>query len=167
MNQTHVALPGTNRVPMPGARAVGAVSEEEWVEVTVKVRRMEELPAVDDRPKTTMTRAQLDAKHGASPGDIETVEKAFGKYGLEVIEADPATRTVRLGGPVSDMEKAFQVKLVRYAHERGDYRGRVGALQVPSELAGIVIGVFGLDNRRVVKERATAPRLHSLTASRA
>jgi len=166
MTQTHVALPGTNRVPMPGARALGAVSEEEWVEVTVKVRRMAELPSVKDRPKTTMTRDELEAKHGASQGDIDTVEKAFAKYGLEVVDSDAATRTVRLGGPVSDMEKAFQVKLVRYAHERGDYRGRVGALQIPGELAGIVIGVFGLDDRRVVKERATAPRLHSLTASR-
>ena len=107
MTQTHVALPGTNRVPMPGARALGAVSEEEWVEVTIKVRRMAELPSVKDRPKTTMTRDELEAKHGASQGDIDTVEKAFAKYGLEVVDSDAATRTVRLGGPVSDMERAF------------------------------------------------------------
>jgi len=167
MDQTHVVVPGSDRVPMPGARALGAANQEEWVEVTIKLRRKADLPALDGRPKTPMTLTDLEAAHGASEEDVAAVEKALGKYGLQVIDSDAATRTVRMGGPVSEMEKAFQVKLIRYAHERGDYRGRVGALQVPSELKDIVEGVFGLDNRRVVKRRATAPRLSSLTAARA
>ena len=31
------------------------------------------------------------------------------------------------------------------------YRGRVGEVQIPAELAGIVTVVTGLDNRRLVK----------------
>jgi kumamolisin len=62
------------------------------------------------------------------------------------------------------MERAFQVKLIRYKHERGNYRGRRGPLQIPKTLEGIVVGVFGLDNRRVVKERRGTARLGSLAA---
>ncbi len=51
------------------------------------------------------------------------------------------------------MEQAFQVKLFNYKHESGDYRGRVGRVSVPSAVKEIVQGVFGLDNRRVVRRR--------------
>ena len=33
-NNTHVVLSGSERVPLPGAHALGAASEHEWVEVT-------------------------------------------------------------------------------------------------------------------------------------
>jgi kumamolisin len=36
---------------------------------------------------------------------------------------------------------------------RGPYRGRIGALHVPAALAHDIVGVFGLDNRRVVRRR--------------
>ena len=51
------------------------------------------------------------------------------------------------------MEKAFQVKLFNYAHESGNYRGRIGEVGVPAALKDIVQGVFGLDNRRVARRR--------------
>jgi len=39
------------------------------------------------------------------------------------------------------------VKLQYYTHPHGSYRGRVGSISLPKSLAGIVQGVFGLDNR--------------------
>jgi kumamolisin len=46
-------------------------------------------------------------------------------------------------------------------HEGGSYRGRTGALTVPAELADIVEGVFGIDDRPVAKphfqRRKTSP----------
>ena len=51
------------------------------------------------------------------------------------------------------LEQAFQVKLLQYSHARGDYRGRVGSVQIPAALKGIVVGVFGLDDRPVVRKR--------------
>jgi kumamolisin len=167
MNQSHVVLPGTNRVPLPGARVVGSCSEDEWIEVTVKLCRKAKLPELDGRPKEPMTYEELTRTYGCNQEDINKVAEVLHEFGLEVVESDPKTRTVKVAGPASAMEKAFLVKLVHYKHERGDYRGRVGALHVPAKLAGLVEGVFGLDNRRVTKHRsaATAPRMKALSAA--
>ncbi len=165
--QSHVPLTGSERVPLPGARALGVVSEHEWVEVTVKIRRKAPLPEVSGRPKATMSRADLGTLHGASPADIDKVSEVFQRYGLQVMETSPERRSVRLGGPASAIEQAFQVKLMRYAHERGEYRGRIGAVHLPKELDGIVVAVFGLDNRRVVKRRGGLAHLASLSSTQA
>jgi kumamolisin len=157
---THIVLPGSLRHPSPGAHALGPADADEWVEVTVKLRRKAPLPAVPDRPSKPLSRAELGDKYGAAQADIDKVKAAFAPYGVEVESADPASRSVRLGGPVHAMEKAFQVRLVQYAHDRGRYRGRVGTLQIPADVKDVVVGVFGLDKRPVVKKRApvaTAP----------
>jgi kumamolisin len=69
--------------------------------------------------------------------------------GLSVLEKSPSKRSLRLKGSIASLSKAFEVKLRRYSHKTGDYRGRVGALKIPAELQGIVRAVLGLDNRRV------------------
>ena len=54
-----------------------------------------------------------------------------------------------LEGSVDAFSAAFGVVLQQYADDRGGcaYRGRQGAVHVPDQLAGVVDGVFGLDNR--------------------
>src|SRR5204863_7537776 len=54
---------------------------------------------------------------------------------------------VDLSGTVEAMEQAFGVKLERYTEGRRSFRIRTGKINIPAELAGIVQGVFGLDNR--------------------
>jgi len=41
----------------------------------------------------------------------------------------------------------FRPQLKRYRIAKRTFRGRTGALSVPTELASIVVGVFGFDNR--------------------
>jgi kumamolisin len=163
---SHVVLPGSHRAPSRHARVLGVADPDHWVEVTLKLRRKEPLPEVVGRPAVPMSRAELGAKYGASEQDVEAVKRAFEPYGLEVVEANPAARSVRLGGPAHAMEKAFQVKLLRYAHPRGNYRGRVGAIEIPAALKGVVLGVFGLDERPVVKPRMTRGTIASPAVSR-
>jgi kumamolisin len=154
MAETHRRIPGSERQVMPGARVLGHANPNTTIEVTLKLRRKQELPEIAGRPAEQLTRKELSQKYGASEQDIQAVTSAFEKYGLKVEEADAARRTVRVSGPVAAMENAFMVKLFNYAHERGNYRGRVGHVHVPDEIKdGIVQGVFGLDNRRVARER--------------
>jgi subtilase family serine protease len=55
---------------------------------------------------------------------------------------------VWLAGTVERMSAAFGVSLAEYDHPRGGtFRGRTGAILIPPELDGIVVGVFGLDSR--------------------
>src|SRR5271165_3905137 len=128
MAQTHTAVKGSERVPLPGARALGAAHAEQWVEVTVKLKRKAQLPDLTERPKTLLTRDELTAKYGSDPADVEKAAKTFSDMGLEVLNKDPKTRTVELGGTVSAMNAAFGVKLTRFTHEGEEYRGRVGAV---------------------------------------
>ena len=65
------------------------------------------------------------------------------------------------------MSEAFAVALQTYEHEvtprpgqgpvRESYRGRDGVIYVPGDLAPIIVGVFGLDNRRVTKRNNGDP----------
>ena len=149
----HVILPGSDRVALAGARATGRANANATIEVTLKLRRIAPLPVLTGRPAATITRKTLAAKYGASPKDIAKVSAVFKRLGLTTVHSDAATRTVRLSGTVAAMEAAFLVRLFDYAHPGGDYRGRVGPIHLPVDLQGVVEGVFGLDNRRVVRQR--------------
>ena len=151
--QTHVVLEGSRRRMLPGARLLGRADAQEKMDVTVKVRRMKDLPELAGRPERAMTHAELAAGYGASPADLELTRAVLGRFGLAVAQSSPAARSIRFTGTVAQMENAFQVRLFTYAHESGNHRGRVGDIQVPRELGPIVQGVFGLDNRRVVRRR--------------
>jgi kumamolisin len=153
-----VAIKGSERVAVPGAKAVGRTDADQWLEVTLKLRRRAPLPPLDGRPAGTLTHDELAAQYGADPEAVKRVADIFTTLGLTVISCDAETRSVKLGGPASAMEAAFQVKLMNYTHERGDYRGRVGVLQVPATVADVVEGVFGLDNRRAVRRKPAEPR---------
>jgi kumamolisin len=153
MSQTHVVVQGSERAPLPGAVATGPANANATIEVTLKLRRKEALPAITGRPKDTITHAQLADRYGASDADIQKVVEVLGKFGLKQSDVNQGARSIRLQGTISSMEEAFQVKLFNYAHTGGTYRGRVGSVQIPAELQGIVQGVFGLDNRQVARRK--------------
>ncbi len=164
---THDVVVGSQRVPLPGARALGPANPHTTIEVTLKLRGKKELPELKERPKKAMTRDELAAEYGASKRDIDKVTEVFGKLGLQVVDANEISRSVRLSGSVAAMEQAFLVKLFNYAHAHGNYRGRVGTVHVPQEVGEAVEGVFGLDNRQVARRRRQpvrdVTRRHALT----
>ncbi len=96
-----------------------------------------------------MARDEFEKAHGADPADLDKIKKFAQEFGLQVRETgtELARRTVVLSGTVSNLQKAFNVELKEYNHPKGNFRGRVGALSVPTEYADIITGVFGLDNR--------------------
>ncbi|HXP63250.1 MAG TPA: S53 family peptidase [Dongiaceae bacterium] len=152
-----VSIPGSERKPVRGARATGPIPPNERLRVTVRVRRRKPLPAaaIDGRQspsmRTYLTRAELEADHGADPKDIQKVEEFARQYQLIVIESSAARRSVILSGTVPAFGRAFRVNLQTWEHPGGTYRGREGPVQVPSALANIIVGVFGLDNRPFAK----------------
>lgn len=164
---SHIVLPGSQRSLLAGSHIIGKVDPDQWIEVTLKLRRKAPLPALTERPKTPLTQAELTAKYGAAADDLAKVKSVCEGYGLEVVGQDATARTVRLGGPISAMEKAFQVRLFHCAYDKENYRGRSGAVHLPAELEGIVVGVFGLDDRRVVRRRLRKGHPAALTLAAA
>lgn len=167
MEKQHVILGGSTRQVRPGAKVLGAAGPEEWIELTIKVRRKKPLPDITGRPATILTRAELEAEYGADPADMETVKTVLGGLGLKILGADPISCSVKVAGPAQIIEKVFLVKLFHYSHESGNYRGRTGVLHIPAELSGIVTGVFGLDNRKLVRDRRRRRKLSSLLLAQA
>ena len=108
---------------------------------------MVDLGAVPVSRRTYLGRPEFAAVHAATPDDLRRVSEFADRCGLEVLAAEPARRVVRLSGASADVARAFGVELRRYDHPRTPYRGQVGGTRIPPDLAGAVLGVFGLDSR--------------------
>jgi kumamolisin len=159
--QDRKTISGSDRAaPLHGARAIGEIPAGERFEVTVRVRRRTALASLathgfnaDQAPakRKYLTREKYAADYGSDPADIAKVEAFAKAQGLVVVESSPARRSVFLSGTAADFSKAFGAKIEQYEHDGGTYRGRTGELTVPAELAPLVEGVFGIDNRPVAK----------------
>jgi kumamolisin len=127
--------------------------------------------------------------YGASPEDLKAVEKFVSDAGMKVVDSSAARRTVQVEGKVSLVNAAFGVVLQRYsspmppprserppakmektikrvpARARQEHRGYEGDLYVPGNLCQIIVGVVGLDNRKVTGRNASAsPFFSKVTA---
>ena len=150
-----IPLKGSDRKPLPGSRTVGPADSSEPVQVSVLVRRRANHEfkdrvrriAAGDRSVTPLSRGEYARKFGAEPADIAAVKSFAAKHSLSVIQESEVRRTVVLSGTVAQVEVAFGVRLQKYDHPRGKYRGREGAVHLPSELGAVVEAVLGLDNR--------------------
>jgi kumamolisin len=156
---THRAIHGTERTPVPGARRVGPADPKEVLTVSVRLRRRQDAPAIpglndyagNSPGQNRVSRAEFAAKFGAAEADLERVADFARSYGLGVVESSIARRTVVLSGTVEQMNLAFAVELGQYESPRESYRGREGPVHLPKELAEVVEGVFGLDNRQMAE----------------
>ena len=169
-----VGLPGTERLPVPGTRAIGPTPPDARVRVSIHLRARAALPdpmlfgamPADARP-ATLSRAEFAERYGASPADIAGVRAFAEAAGLHVVEEHVARRTVIVEGTADAVQRAFDVRLSQFAHPDGtEYRGRVGPVHVPESLAHAVDGVFGLDTRRTARSNAIirpmpAPQAHA------
>lgn len=153
---------GSDRAPVIGAEEAGPADPNEEVRVTVLVRRrpdsalaarVDEMSAKPPAGRRYLTREQLSAQHGAEDADLTRVAAWATGMGLSVLETSALTRTVVLAARVEDLASAFQVDLVRYRYETGTYRGRTGPVLIPADLADIVVGVVGLDDRPQARPR--------------
>jgi hypothetical protein len=174
---TYVNLKGSERHPSPGAKLIGPADPKEQFRVTIVLRRRPDgqpMPTPDyyarvpPAKRRRLSEAEFAAKYGASPEDIQAVTNYATAMGLTIVETSAARRSVIVSGTVAQMEKAFKVTLNQYEAPvslsgskppmKGTeppamevYRGRDGFIQVPKELTDIVIGAFGLDNRKITK----------------
>lgn len=155
-NSRRRTVSGSERAPFSAARARAPVAREERFEVTVRLRRGtpietlargglhgEYLPAA----RRYVTREEYAQRHGAQAADIAKVEAFAREHGLVVVEASAPRRSVFLSGTAAQFEAAFGTRIEAYECDGRTYRGRSGALTVPEELAEIVEGVFGIDDR--------------------
>lgn len=165
-----VPLPGSERTELPGAQPAGPLDESATITVTLMLRRRADVPDSLVTGPETVTLAELGARYGANPADVEAVTSALQQLGLTVTETRPESRRVKASGTIASMSAAFgtTLSLVTSAHPDGSgsvtHRYRSGGLSVPAELSGIVTAVLGLDDRP--QARPQFRRLSAAAASR-
>jgi kumamolisin len=172
--QSFVPLPGSERGPLPQSQELGPVDESRQIEVTLVTRHRAPVPRDLVEGPATLTPEQFAEEHGTDPADLELITAALAGHGLQVTGADPGARRVTVRGTLAALSATFgaTLRLVRTpdpgtGQDTVEHRYREGALQIPAELAGIVLAVLGLDNRPQARaqfrrapaatSRATAP----------
>lgn len=154
-------IPGSDRgEPQLGAKTAGAVPDAERFEVTIRVRRKAALDTAGDtsfhkpaKPadRTYLTRQSYARNHGASAADIAAIAKYIESQGLVVVERSAARRSLFVSGTADQFSRAFGASIEQFEHDGGTYRGRTGALTVPADLAPLIEGIFGIDDRPIAK----------------
>ncbi|MFI9385506.1 protease pro-enzyme activation domain-containing protein [Kutzneria sp. NPDC052558] len=142
-----VELPGSTRPAAPGVVPAGTLDPATVITATVVLRRRAELPAALVYGPSTIGRQDLADRYGADPADAQRVRTVLSGLGVEVVAEDPASRRLTVRGDLAALHRAFGVSLVGDAR----HRRRVGALEVPAELDGVVQAVLGLDDRPQVR----------------
>jgi kumamolisin len=169
----YTQLKGSERKSARNSALLGPAEANQKVEVSIVLRRRSDGPPLPDfeyfaktpaKQRPRLSQEEFAAKYGAAPADITQVTEFARAHGLTVVEIHEARRTVLVSGTVAQMEETFGVTLSQYRHEYTEgrererktetYRGREGFIHVPAELAEVIVGVFGLDNRRIAKRAA-------------
>ena len=147
-------LPGSTKSPARDSLVVGDVDPEHPMMVTIVLKAKQDLDLATHAAggEADMSREEYASRYGALQSDVAHVEAFAAANHLSVAEVNLAARTVVLAGRTGDMQKAFSVHLKMYATKDDKrFRGREGEVFIPDELEGIVVAVFGLDDRPVAK----------------
>lgn len=141
---------------------MGAPDPNEQIRVSVRLRprtpfdtlkSSNALGATLPKDRQYLSREEFAARYGADPADVAKVEAFAHQHNLTVVEVSLPRRTVVLSGTIANLSSAFGVTLATYEHAEGSFRGRTGPIMVPADLAAVVQGVFGFDNRRQARPR--------------
>src|ERR1700719_1731533 len=148
------SVPGSERPRYTRGRIIGPCDQDEPVRVTMmvprkNVREFEQLVRQFERsaPIEPWTSEEFAERFGAEPAAIRAVADFARQADLQVEETDIARRIVVLSGTVGKVNKAFGVELQQCEEGDQTFRVREGTISVPESIAGMVTGVFGLDER--------------------
>ncbi len=156
--RTPRSIPGRLQTALAGAVSLGPPDTEQSIEITVRLRAAPERTPLDLQAATAdqrlasrqyLSREQFSQNHGASrPADIAALAAFAVQHGMQLTGSSAPQRRVVLSDTAA-MGVAFGVKLEPFEYPDGSYRGYVGELSEWAELAGVVEGVFGPDERPV------------------
>jgi kumamolisin len=159
-NSTRVILRGSHKAPLRGAQFGGQLNPQDRLEVTVRLHprqpwagtpQCSAFEALPPGRRHYLTRAEFAARHGADEAAFQRVEQFARDYDLTVLGRHAGQRGLRLAGTVEEMQAAFGVKLQSAVLGRVRFRHRSGPVQLPPDVAPLIEGVFGLDDRPAVR----------------
>lgn len=156
LNEKRVPLLGSERNEIKGSFSLGEEFKKpdpnSLIEISLGIRRKQRISEEIIR-LGLMTPERLMENHGIDNSDFDLVLSFLNAFHLKVVDKHSGASILKVEGKLSDMERAFGVILENIQMGNQIYRQRLGAIQIPSSLLGIIIGVFGLDNRPQAQSR--------------
>ena len=152
---------GSAYVPLRGARREVVRRPNAEVTITLHLRTRsgsgmtlaELFEQIQTGRRGHLTRAEFTRTFGASSTDIASVRRFARAHGFRVSGVSVARRTMNLSGPGSRLAAAFGVNRVRYRIGDTAFDSVIGHVYVAQELTGVVVGVFGFDQRPELARR--------------
>ena len=157
-------LPDSERKMLPDAKASGKCDPGQRIEITIMVRprsgtrraaahaaAAELMAAKLPEERTYLTRDEFADQRGADPADFDLIGQFAHDHDLTVTESSIPQRLIKLSGTLAALCKAFGAKVANYRVGKTSFRGRTGTLSVPTQLADVIVGVYGFDTRQVAR----------------
>jgi kumamolisin len=155
MTKARQQLAGSERTAVKDSKCLGPIDPNETLRVVVTLRRrgereLEEFAQRMARGEQAepLSREAFAQRFSVAPEDFAKLEAFAREYQLGIERQDLIAAKAVLSGTVEHLQAAFGVELSHYEHPAlGRFRGRIGAITIPAEIAGVVTAVLGLDNR--------------------
>jgi kumamolisin len=161
-------LVGSERHVRKGAARTSPAEPNETIMVSIYLRCPPHAPPLHDQhyyaarrigQRKHLSRAEFAATYGATAEDIKAVSDFATAHDLDLVATSPARRLVQVSGTARQLAAAFSVELFQYQSPQENYRAHEGPIYLPAQIANIVEGVFGLDNRRMARRTSGERRI--------
>jgi kumamolisin len=146
MIPSHVQLPGSERQHPRNSVPAGELALNEDVQITLVLRRKQQAPSAESINEN-LSHQELTAVHGAHLEDIAAVEAFAREHQLSIARVHEGARTIQIRGELSKLVELFRADVQLSRIGEALYRTQQGYLQIPQNLAGIVVAVLGFDER--------------------
>jgi kumamolisin len=166
-----VTLRNSKRPQPLGARALRESNARKSIRVTIVIRSASSNADRRNAIKKLTTQLPCNRKylsleefsklHGARDEDLAIVQEFAKNNRLRVIEISKLRRCVVLSGTILKFRRAFRVRLRDFEHRGQTYRSHSDAIQVPADLAEVVAGILGLEDRPLMAHHTFVPAMHS------
>lgn len=165
MPQDRSVIVGSERLAPKGVDG-GAEPPDALAQISVYLKPVELRPTAGPSARGAFrTRAQLrDDRESSLRETIAQIRSFADREGLRVVEVEPGRRLVKLEGTVQALEAAFETQLRRYEDEGRTFRARSGSLTAPTDVAGLIEAVLGLDQRPIATPKSVRLASHSASA---
>ncbi|HTH74389.1 MAG TPA: S53 family peptidase [Trinickia sp.] len=154
MTKARQHLAGSDRAAVKDSKCLGPVDPSQTLRVVVTLRRrgareLEDLAhRIAHEQADPLSREAFAESFSVAPEDFAKLEAFAREYQLSIERHDLNAAKAVLGGTVAHFQTAFGVELSHYEHPAlGRFRGRIGPITVPAEIADVVTAVLGLDDR--------------------
>lgn len=153
-------LANSERKMLPGAKASGKADPGLRIEVTIMVRPRGAAAITDEaalsaakvpEERAHLTREEFADQRGADPRDFERIGQFAHDHDLTVTQSSVAQRLIKLSGTLAALSKAFGATVKNYRDGKKSFRGRTGTLSVPTDIADLIVGVYGFDTRQAAR----------------